>query len=63
MNQTAMADNKRVGNGTNLVLAFVYRIPKENHESLIQLNNKVIDTFMKYGVLKFEVFQLGRQMI
>jgi uncharacterized protein YbaA (DUF1428 family) len=26
---------------------------------LVQLNSRVIDTFKKYGVLKFEVFQLG----
>lgn len=27
--------------------------------TLVQLNDKVIGTFKKYGVLKFEVFQLG----
>lgn len=43
----------------NLVLFFVYKIPKKNHESLIQLNKRVINAFKKYGVLKFEVFQLG----
>ena len=59
MNQTDATDNKWGNEITNLVLVFIYRIPKKNHESLIQLNNRVIGTFKKYGVLNFEVFQLG----
>ena len=60
MSQTDITDNGR-GDGitANLVLLFIYRIPKKNHESLIQLNNRVIDTFKRYGVQRFEVFQLG----
>ncbi|MER5174417.1 MAG: hypothetical protein ABJB76_02160 [Candidatus Nitrosocosmicus sp.] len=26
---------------------------------MIQLNNRIIETFKKYGVQRFEVFQLG----
>ena len=52
-----ITDNKR-NEKSNLVLLFIYRIPKKNHESLIQLNNRVIDSFKKYGVQRFEVFQL-----
>lgn len=59
MSQTDITDNKRGDGITNLVLLFIYRIPKKNHESLIQLNNRVIDTFKRYGVQRFEVFQLG----
>jgi uncharacterized protein YbaA (DUF1428 family) len=59
MNQIDTVDNKRRDEITNLVLVFIYRIPKKNHDSLIQLNDRVIGTFKKYGVLKFEVFQLG----
>lgn len=59
MNQTDTTDNKRDEMAANLVLVFIYRIPKNNHDSLIQLNSRVVDTFKKYGVLKFEVFQLG----
>jgi hypothetical protein len=60
MNQTDATDNNMDKMAVNLVLVFIYRITKNNHDSLIQLNNRVIDTFKKYGVLKFEVFQLGR---
>ncbi|HXS60322.1 MAG TPA: DUF1428 family protein [Candidatus Sulfopaludibacter sp.] len=59
MNQIDTVDNKRRDEITNLVLVFIYRIPKKNHDSLIQLNDRVIGAFKKYGVLKFEVFQLG----
>jgi uncharacterized protein YbaA (DUF1428 family) len=61
MSQTDITDNKKEGDKitANLVLLFIYRIPKKNHESLIQLNSRVIDSFKKYGVQRFEVFQLG----
>jgi uncharacterized protein YbaA (DUF1428 family) len=59
MNQKDTTDNYMDKMEANLVLVFIYRIPKKNHDSLIQLNSRVIDTFKKYGVLKFEVFQLG----
>jgi uncharacterized protein YbaA (DUF1428 family) len=60
MSQTDVTDNKKEEEITSdLVLLFIYRIPKKNHESLIQLNNRVIDSFKKYGVQRFEVFQLG----
>ena len=50
MNQTDVAVNKRDEKSANLVLVFIYRIPKNNHKSLIQLNNRVIDSFKKYDV-------------
>ncbi len=43
----------------NLILVFVYKIPISNHDAMIELNNRVIDTFKKYGVLRFEIFQLS----
>ena len=60
MSKIDTIDNKR-NEKSNLVLIFIYRIPKKNHESLIQLNNRVIDSFKKYGVQRFEVFQLEVQ--
>ena len=57
MSKIDAIDNKR-NEKSNLVLLFIYRIPKKNHESLIQLNNRVIESFKKYGVQRFEVFQL-----
>ena len=57
MSKIDAIDNKR-NEKSNLVLLFIYRIPKKNHESLIQLNNRIIESFKKYGVQRFEVFQL-----
>jgi uncharacterized protein YbaA (DUF1428 family) len=59
MSQIDTSDNKRGNELSNLILLFIYRIPKKNHESLIQLNNRVIESFKKYGVQRFEIFQLG----
>lgn len=43
----------------NLVLLFIYRAPKKNHQAIVELNNRVIGTFKEYGVQGFEMFQLG----
>jgi uncharacterized protein YbaA (DUF1428 family) len=40
------------------VQLFVYRVPKKNHDAMIQLNNQCTDIFDKNG-MRFEVFQLG----
>ena len=57
MSQTDSAE--RHGENESIVLLFIYRAPKKNHEAMVQLNSRVIDTFKKYGVQRFEVFQLG----
>jgi uncharacterized protein YbaA (DUF1428 family) len=52
-------------NSTNLkdsrgqVAIFLYRAPKKNHDALVKINKHSHDFFMKYGVLKFEVFNLN----
>ncbi len=52
--------SKMGGNGNrNLVLLFIYRAPKKNHQAIVELNNRVIGTFKEYGVQGFEMFQLG----
>ena len=43
----------------NLVLLFIYRAPKKNHQAIVELNNRVIGTFKEYGVQGFEMFQPG----
>src|SRR5919202_599088 len=40
------------------VAHFVYRIPKKNHESMMQLNKQFADIMRKYGVLHL-IFQLN----
>ena len=37
---------------------FVYRIPKKNHESMMQLNKQFADTMRKYDALRL-IFQLN----
>ena len=61
MNQTnATESGMEGGNGNrNLVLLFIYRAPKKNHQAIVELNNHVIGTFKEYGVQGFEMFQLG----
>ncbi|MDN5845866.1 MAG: DUF1428 family protein [Candidatus Nitrosocosmicus sp.] len=38
---------------------FLYRAPKKNHDALVKINKHSYDFFMKYGILKFEVFTLN----
>ena len=60
MNQTNETGSEMGGNGNrNLVLLFIYRTPKKNHQAIVELNNRVIGTFKEYGVQGFEMFQLG----
>ena len=61
MNNTSInATNSKIQDkNQNLILVFIYKIPKVNHDQMIELNNRVMDTFKKYGVLRFEVFQLS----
>ena len=60
MSQTNATESENSGNGNrNLVLLFIYRAPKKNHQAIVQLNNRVIGTFKEYGVQGFEMFHLG----
>ena len=36
----------------------VYRVPKKNHDAMIQICKQANDMFRKYGVLHYEIFQL-----
>ena len=40
------------------VAHFVYRVPKKNHESMMQLNKQFADIMRKYGASHF-IFQLN----
>ncbi len=52
-------ETEKQGENESIVLLFIYRTPKKNHEEMVQLNNRVIDKFREIGVQRFEVFQLG----
>jgi uncharacterized protein YbaA (DUF1428 family) len=55
-NGTEMEQEKEIG---NIVQQFIYRLPKKNHEAMVQLEKQFIDIFRKHGGLCFEVFQLS----
>lgn len=44
--------------GTHVQL-FVYRIPKKNHDAMVQLESQLTAIFRKYGILRSEFFQLS----
>ncbi len=52
-------NNKNVDR--SIIEIFLYRAPKKNHDSLVRLNKQSHDFFMKYGVLKFEVFTINNR--
>src|SRR5215207_800695 len=54
--QTEMEQGKQMG---SIVQQFIYRLPKKNHEAMIQLEKQFTDIFRKHGGLRYEVFQLS----
>jgi uncharacterized protein YbaA (DUF1428 family) len=54
--QTEMEQGKQMG---SIVQQFIYRLPKKNHEAMIQLEKQFIDIFRKHGGLRYEAFQLS----
>src|SRR5215216_4021494 len=55
--QTEMEQEKEIGR--SIVQQFIYRLPKKNHEAMIQLEKQFIDIFRKHGGLRYEAFQLS----
>jgi uncharacterized protein YbaA (DUF1428 family) len=55
--QTEMEQEKEIGR--SIVQQFIYRLPKKNHEAMIQLEKQLIDIFRKHGGLRYEAFQLS----
>jgi uncharacterized protein YbaA (DUF1428 family) len=47
--------NAKVRSQVQLV---VYRVPKKNHDAMVQICRQANDMFRKYGVLDYEIFQL-----
>ena len=43
----------------SIVQQFLYRLPKKNHEAMIQLEKQFVDGFRNAGGLGYEVFQLN----
>jgi uncharacterized protein YbaA (DUF1428 family) len=42
----------------NQVQLFIWRIPKKNHDEMVQLQKRFNDLLIKFGVLRVEIFQL-----
>jgi uncharacterized protein YbaA (DUF1428 family) len=55
--QTETEQEKEIGG--SIVQQFIYRLPKKNHEAMIQLEKQFIDIFRKHGGLHYEIFQLN----
>jgi uncharacterized protein YbaA (DUF1428 family) len=43
----------------SIVQQVICRLPKKNHEAMVQLLKQFIDIFRKHGGLRYEVFQLS----
>ena len=59
MSMDMVEDNRNID--ISIVEILLYRAPKKNHDSLVRLNKKSHDFFMKYGALKFEVFTINNR--
>jgi hypothetical protein len=56
MNKSDMMEmEKEIGNQVQL---FMWRIPKKNHEAMVELQKQFNDLLIRYGVLRMEIFQL-----
>jgi uncharacterized protein YbaA (DUF1428 family) len=43
----------------SIVQQFIYRLPKKNHEAMVQLEKQFIQIFRNHDGMRFEVFQLS----
>jgi uncharacterized protein YbaA (DUF1428 family) len=55
-NVTELEEENELG---SIVQQFIYRLPKKNHEAMVQLEKQFIEIFRKHGGMGFEVFQLN----
>jgi hypothetical protein len=54
--ETEMEHEREVG---SIVQQFLYRLPKKNHDAMIQLEKQFVDAFRRNDGLRYEVFQLN----
>jgi uncharacterized protein YbaA (DUF1428 family) len=55
-NVTELEEEQELG---RIVQQFIYRLPKKNHEAMVQLEKQFIQIFRNYDGMRFEVFQLS----
>ena len=57
MSKSNILENEQeIGTHTQI---FIYRIPKKNHDAIVQLNKQIKDTLPKHGPLHSEFFYLS----
>jgi uncharacterized protein YbaA (DUF1428 family) len=54
LNQIQMQQQKG-----NYVVFIFYKIPKEHHDEMVQINRETVDLFREHGALRYEVFNLS----
>jgi uncharacterized protein YbaA (DUF1428 family) len=55
-NVTELEEENELG---SIVQQFIYRLPKKNHEAMVQLEKQFIQIFRNHDGIRFEVFQLS----
>jgi uncharacterized protein YbaA (DUF1428 family) len=55
-NVTELEEENELG---SIVQQFIYRLPKKNHEAMVQLEKQFIEMFRNHDGMRFEVFQLS----
>ena len=55
-NVTELEEEQELG---SIVQQFIYRLPKKNHEAMVQLEKQFIEIFRNHDRMRFEVFQLS----
>jgi uncharacterized protein YbaA (DUF1428 family) len=56
-NVTEIEEEKEIAN--NIVEQFICRVPKKNHDAMLQIAKQVNDIARKYGALRVKYFQLS----
>lgn len=51
--------NKSNSTEAELVSHILYRVPKKNHDAMLEICKEANNMFKKHGVLRYDVFQLG----
>lgn len=59
MNKSNIIEMSNEANGGGYTHLFIYKIPKNNHDTIVQLNKQFIDTLGIHGPLHMEFFCLS----
>ena len=59
MNKSNIIEMSNEANGVGYTRLFIYKIPKNNHDAIVQLNKQFIDTLGNHGPLHMEFFCLS----